>query len=93
MKQSCGRKLGDNWNTHKLTTESPCFTTWVHNAPEATIIDPGLTTVKIHSSSMGYIAADILLSRIANPHTPYKKTYIETDIILRESTGSVHISV
>ena len=63
------------------------------NAPEATIIDPGLTTVKIHSSSMGYIAADILLSRIANPHTPYKKTYIETDIILRESTGSVHISV
>lgn len=56
------------------------------NAPEATIIEPNLTTVKIHSSSMGYTAADILLSRIANPHTPYKKTYIETDIIYREST-------
>lgn len=58
------------------------------NAPEATIIEPNLTTVKIHSSSMGYTAADLLLSRIANPHMPYKKTYIETDIILRESTGT-----
>ncbi len=56
------------------------------NAPEATIIEPSLTTVKIHSSSMGYTAADLLLSRIANPHTPYKKTYIETDIIIRDST-------
>ena len=58
------------------------------NAPEATIIEPSLTTVKIHSSSMGFIAAEILLSRIANPNTPYKKTYVETDIIIRESTGN-----
>lgn len=55
------------------------------NAPEATIIEPNLTTVRIHSSSMGYTAADLLLSRIANPHMPYKKTYIETDVIFRES--------
>jgi len=55
------------------------------NAPEATIIEPNLTTIKIHSSSMGYTAADLLLSRIANPHMPYRKTYIETDIIYRES--------
>ncbi len=59
------------------------------NSPEATIIEPNLTTIKIHSSSMGYTAADLLLARIANPSTPYKKTYIETDIIYRQSTGSI----
>ena len=59
------------------------------NSPEATIIEPNLTTIKIHSSSMGYTAADLLLARIATPSMPYKKTYIETDIIYRQSTGSI----
>ena len=57
------------------------------DAPEASLIEPGLTTIKIHSSSMGYTAAELLLARIANPAMPYKKTYIETDIIFRESTS------
>jgi len=56
------------------------------DAPEAALLEPSLTTVKIHSSSMGYTAAEILLSRIANPLMPYKKTYIETDVIYRDST-------
>ncbi len=55
------------------------------DAPEATLIEPNITTIQIHSSSMGYTAAELLLSRIANPHTPFKKTYIETDIIYRAS--------
>ncbi|MBP3727645.1 MAG: substrate-binding domain-containing protein [Pseudobutyrivibrio sp.] len=57
------------------------------DAPEASLIEPGLTTIKIHSSSMGYTAAELLLARIANPAMPYKKTYIETDIMYRESTS------
>ena len=56
------------------------------DAPEANLIEPSLTTIKIHSSSMGYTAAELLLSRITNPAMPYKKTYIETDIMYREST-------
>ena len=36
---------------------------------------------------MGYTAAELLLARIANPAMPYKKTYIETDIMYRESTS------
>lgn len=56
------------------------------DAPESTLTEPSLTTVKIHSSSMGYTAAELLLSRIANPHIPFKKTYIETDIIYRDSS-------
>lgn len=55
------------------------------DAPESTLTEPSLTTVKIHSSSMGYTAAELLLSRIANPYIPFKKTYIETDIIYRAS--------
>ena len=58
------------------------------DAPEAILMEPSLTTIKIHSSSMGYIAAELLLSRIANPLMPYKKTYIETDIMYRDSTKS-----
>lgn len=57
------------------------------DAPEASLIEPGLTTIKIHSSSMGYTAAELLLARISNPVMPYKKTYIETDIMYRESTS------
>ena len=55
------------------------------DAPESTLTEPSLTTVKIHSSSMGYTAAELLLSRIANPYIPFKKTYIETDIVYRAS--------
>ena len=56
------------------------------DAPESTLMEPSLTTIKIHSSSMGYIAAELLLSRMSNPLVPYKRTYIETDIMFRDST-------
>lgn len=56
------------------------------NAPESTVIEPTLTTVRIPSSSMGYTAAELLLSRIEHPKMPYRITYIKTDIIYRDST-------
>ena len=56
------------------------------NSPESTIIDPPLTTVKIPSSSMGYTAAELLLSRIAYNEMPYRTTYIKTDVVYRLST-------
>lgn len=56
------------------------------DAPEANIVDPPLTTVKIPSSAMGFIAAELLISRIAHPDMPYRTTYIKTDVIYREST-------
>lgn len=59
------------------------------NSPESTIIEPSLTTVKIPSSSMGYIAAELLLSRIEHIEMPYRTTYIKTDVIFRGSTKKV----
>lgn len=58
------------------------------NSPESQLIEPSLTTVRIHSSSMGYTAADMLLSKINCPNRPHRTIYVKTDVIYRDSTGS-----
>ena len=57
------------------------------NAAESRIIEPHVTTIDIPSSKMGYIAADLLLSRIADPEIPYRITHVRTTVKYRESTG------
>lgn len=59
------------------------------NSSESQIIEPHLTTVDIPSSRIGYIAADLLLSRIREPETPYRITYVQTTVKYRESTGKL----
>lgn len=59
------------------------------NSAESRIVDPHLTTVDIPSSKMGYIAADILLSRISEPDTPYRITHVRTTLKFRASTGDI----
>lgn len=59
------------------------------NSNESQIIEPHLTTVDIPSSRIGYIAADLLLSRIREPETPYRITYVQTTVKYRESTGKL----
>lgn len=56
------------------------------NSIESQIIEPSLSTVNIPSFSMGYIAADLILSRIEFPDMSYKTTYVKTNVLLREST-------
>lgn len=56
------------------------------NSNESQIIEPSLTTVAIHGTEMGYIATNLLLDRIKYPDTPYAVTYIQTDIVYRNST-------
>ena len=51
------------------------FITGFDNSAESRIIEPHLTTIDIPSSKMGYIAADLLLSRIREPETPYRIMY------------------
>ncbi|MDC7301916.1 LacI family DNA-binding transcriptional regulator [Agathobacter ruminis] len=59
------------------------------DAPEASLLDPGLTTVHIHNQSMGILAAELLLSRIKNPAIPYRTSYVDSEIIYRGSTKKV----
>lgn len=56
------------------------------NSIESQIIEPALSTVNIPSDSMGYIAADLIFSRIEFPDMPYRITYIKTNVLFREST-------
>ena len=58
------------------------------NSPESTRVEPSLPTVNIPSLDMGCIAADILVSRIRNPSLPFRTTYVKTEVIERNSTGS-----
>lgn len=60
------------------------------DAPESTIVEPTLTTIKIPSTSMGFISAELLMSRILHPDMPYRTTYIKTDVIWRDSTRFIH---
>lgn len=61
------------------------------NSVESQIIEPALSTINIPSFSMGYIAADLIFSRIKYPDMPYRTTYIKTDILFRESTNHTKV--
>ncbi len=56
------------------------------DAMEARIMDPPLTTARIPGQSMGFAAADLLLSRIRYPKTAYSTVYVQTEVIPRAST-------
>lgn len=59
------------------------------NSAESRIIEPHLTTVNIPSSQMGYIAADMLHSRINEPNTPFRITHVRTTLKFRDSTNNI----
>lgn len=75
---------------HKLGVNVPreVQVTGFDDSPEAKVIEPALTTVRIPSEGMGAIGAEMLLSRIRNPELPYRSTCVQTCIKWRESSGA-----
>ena len=59
------------------------------DSPESRMMLPTLTTIHIHSQTMALSAAHLLVTRIKEPNLNFRKVYSETNLILRESTGSV----
>ena len=59
------------------------------DSPESRIISPTLTTVHIHTQVMAFAAVELLMSRIKEPSLDYRIVHTQTDLILRESTGSL----
>ncbi|SKA85524.1 transcriptional regulator, LacI family [Clostridium sp. USBA 49] len=57
------------------------------DSPEASIVEPSLTTVHIFSTDMGIIAAEMLISRLKNSSKPYQITHVKTKPIYRKSTN------
>lgn len=56
------------------------------DSPEASVTEPQLSTVRIPSGEMGFIAAGILLDRIQCPTLPYRCCYIQTTPLWRATT-------
>ena len=48
---------------------------------------PSLSTVKIFTQRMGYLAAQCLLNSIQQPGLPPTKTLVTTELVIRESCG------
>lgn len=55
-------------------------------SPEASLVDPSLTTVSIQSVEMGLISADVLNNRIMHPHRPYRRVFSVSTPVFAEST-------
>ncbi len=53
---------------------------------ESRIFVPSLSTIHIHTQSMAYSAAQLLISRIKTPDMEKRIVYVGTDLILRKST-------
>ena len=77
---------------HGFKVPEDVMVTGFDNSAESRIIDPHLTTVDIPSSQIGYLAADLLLSRINEPDTPYRIMHVRTSIKYRASTGRLNLS-
>ena len=56
------------------------------DSPEATVTEPPLSTVRIASGEMGFMAAGILLDRIQRPSLPYRCCYVQTTPVWRATT-------
>lgn len=76
-----------------LNIPEDVLVTGFDNAKESGIIEPHLTTVDIPSSQMGYIAADMLHSRINEPNLPFRITHVRTSLKFRDSTGELKFDI
>ena len=56
------------------------------DSAESRLIQPPLTTVRIHTQVMAFSAMHLLMSRIEQPSLDFRTIYTETDLIRRKST-------
>lgn len=59
--------------------------------PQAAVVEPALTTVRIPSDEIGRMAADMLCNRISNPGLPLTTVYVRTTPVFRRSTEKLTI--
>ncbi len=74
----------------KISVPGDLYLCGFDDASESRMVSPSLTTIHIHSETMGYCALDLLLSRIRQPTLNFRTVHTETRLIYRESTGDSH---
>ena len=55
------------------------------DSSEAKIVQPPLTTIRIHNQTMGHAAFDLMMSRMREPELNFRTTYVETNLVYRSS--------
>lgn len=55
----------------------------------ATICDPPITTVSQPRFQLGYTAGEILYDRITTPHSQPQKVFLNTELIIRDSSSHI----
>jgi DNA-binding LacI/PurR family transcriptional regulator len=57
------------------------------NIEVSSVIDPPITTIDQPVDQIGYQSCELLIEKINNPQTPPKKIFLDTELIVRESTA------
>lgn len=59
------------------------------DSAESRMCRPSLTTIHIHTQIMAYSATHLLISRIKDPDLDFRTIHTETDLIYRDSSGTL----
>ena len=73
----------------KIAVPEEVMVTGFDGADQSAFTDPPLTTVRICSTEIGRIAANVLLFRIADPSIPFTWSRVRSTPVWRESTRNV----
>lgn len=57
------------------------------DSPQAQILSPKLTSIRINARDMGYAALNLMLLRLENPQKAYRTSYVESTLVYRESSN------
>ena len=63
------------------------------NTEISQLATPSITTIKQPRYQLGYLACELLVEKIADPHSEIKRVKLPTELIIRESTTSERISM
>jgi LacI family transcriptional regulator len=56
---------------------------------EARLMDPPLTTVRVHKEAIGEACMKMLLERLRHPKMPFSQRILPTELVVRESVRSI----
>jgi DNA-binding LacI/PurR family transcriptional regulator len=89
LARSDGIAIGALRACHRMKLRVPADLSIIghDDVPFAEWTEPPLTTVRVHSSELGRLAADTLFDLMAEPETALEPRVIDTELVVRDSVG------